>query len=176
VNIKEFIKENRQFGVEKYESIGKVSAVYSICNPDGEIVYIGKSDNLVRRMSYHEKVFDGCLIYFFRVPYEILDKTERRLIREIKPKLNSWLKKNPNPTITKHRSYPLDIGIINERMRLLNWDVRKLADEIGYSISRLRLILIKEHTGSKTLSRLAIALGLRAMELIKGKRNRKATP
>lgn len=88
MKIDEFVKDNSHLGVEKYEPIDKVIAVYFICEADGEIAYIGKTSDIVHRMDHHEKMFDGCLVYFFRITQEEGGLREDELIELARPKLN----------------------------------------------------------------------------------------
>ena len=52
MKIDEFIEENNDFNIKKYDRL-KQSIVYFICEKDGLIIYIGSTTNLVGRFREH---------------------------------------------------------------------------------------------------------------------------
>ena len=90
------------------ESINKI-CVYSLWN-DNEIVYVGKTNNINRRLSQHEglKEFDS-FSYFILENEFIADITERKLIFELKPIYNK----------TKEKEY-INISSLRTKIRSLS--------------------------------------------------------
>lgn len=113
------------------ETINNI-CVYSLWN-DGEIVYIGKTNNINRRLSQHEgfKEFDS-FSYFVVDNDFIADITERKLIYELRPIYNKSREKEyisiPGlrtkiRSISEHHKYNEKFYIINlkkeiEKMKL----------------------------------------------------------
>jgi len=95
MNIESIMKESGGHGIKKHVRPDKICSVYFLCEPDGEIVYIGSTVDIVHRMDHHEKKFNGCLVYYFDVHEKCRTKVERTLICRIKPRMNVWWKMKP---------------------------------------------------------------------------------
>jgi len=80
--------------IKKWKQPERINAIYFICDPEGEIIYIGKTKNLVHRIRYHEKTIDGGSVYFLETPSKTIDKMESNFIKICSPRLN--IKDNNN--------------------------------------------------------------------------------
>jgi len=89
MDIADFIKENTDYDIKKYED-GKRAAIYFICEEDGLILYIGSSLEPYVRFKTHYLTIDFCNkpIFFFWIPIDNCKKLEEKLIKQIKPKYN----------------------------------------------------------------------------------------
>jgi len=85
------LKENAEIKICQYEiPTVKSGVVYFICEDDNEVIYIGASINFKTRIKDHIKRPEFCnkKYFFFSVDINELCNTERRLIRNFKPKYN----------------------------------------------------------------------------------------
>ena len=103
------------------ESINKI-CVYSLWN-DKEIVYVGKTNNINRRISQHEgsKEFDGFSYSVLENEF-IADITERKLIFELQPIYNKTIEKE-YITISSLRTkirYLSEYHKYNEKFYIIN--------------------------------------------------------
>lgn len=97
MNINEFMEQNKNYTIEKYNSPDR-SIIYFICELDGEIIYIGSTMNLYNRTKAHRTrvEFYNKPIVFFLVPIDDCVKLERKLIKDIRPIFNlQWIFKKP---------------------------------------------------------------------------------
>ena len=106
MNINEFIKENENHTIEKYNLPDK-SVIYFICEKDGLIIYIGTAVNLQTRIKEHfvRVEFFNKPVFFFFHPIEKCRKLEKALINQIKPKYNIQWNKQRNKKREKHEKY-----------------------------------------------------------------------
>ena len=93
--ISEFVEKNRDREISQYKK-EKAKIIYFICENNGEIIYIGKTVNIISRMQVHG-VFHSSFIgrfskkdifYFTINENEDCDAIEQALILEIQPKYN----------------------------------------------------------------------------------------
>jgi len=89
MDITDFIKNNKELNIEQYNFL-KGSFIYFICEPTGEIIYIGSTAfPQFRFRSHSEKIeFYDKPIYFFSCQIENCKELERKLIIKINPKYN----------------------------------------------------------------------------------------
>ena len=93
--ISEFVEKNRNREISQYKK-EKAKTIYFVCEKDGEIVYIGKTANIISRMNSHGVFhcsfvgrFSKKDIFYFTInEKEDCDAVEQALILEIQPKYN----------------------------------------------------------------------------------------
>ena len=81
---------------------------------DGEIVYVGQSRQLPKRIESHrsDKKFDRVL--FVRVSQSVIDQVERRLIIELAPEYNGCLDRGPTGPRPEHQ---INRQLVGQRLR-----------------------------------------------------------
>jgi len=191
MKINDFMKKNKDLKLRKYTPQKYI--VYFVCDNKNEILYIGSSKNSVHRLYSHvkdSKRFGKINIYYFESSEDNYREKERELIAEIKPELNTVgnpakksvpkkvtrKKKNipksiiptkPIPEEYKKPRYMLNVDKIKKRMVELDLTPKKLARIIRYDEPAIIYLLQSEHTGPKTLSKVAGVLDLEIKEIIK---------
>jgi len=165
MKIEEFIKENDNFDIKKYNRESQ-SAVYFICEKDGVIIYIGSTTDLVGRLREHasRKEFYDKPVFFFFCDKETYQDIEKQLILQIKPEYNVYSitkpkpKKECNPIIKSKIAIKIKnklIAVMAER----NISVKDLAETIGITYPCVyQLINVKSGMQLRTVKKLEQAL------------------
>ncbi len=175
MNINDFIEERKDLNITKWVA-PKRSAVYFICEKDGEIVYIGTTMNLQSRLTTQDmKVkFHQKPTFFFLQTKESCEDLEKELIFRIKPKYNNqWTHRAPEVK-KKHKKYKAIP--ISEKIKMANVKGESIASimternmsqtelAILMKVSRQRIHQIikdKRSLRKKTIKKLEKALGVK---------------
>ncbi len=90
MNIEKLIKENDGLNIKKF-SLDCVSVVYFICETDGEIIYVGKTNAIGGRIVHHRKQFPEKSIYYIECSKGTINEIESKFIKKTKAKHNIHL-------------------------------------------------------------------------------------
>lgn len=160
----DFIKDNEELGITKFPTKGP-ARIYFMCDGDGEILYIGRTMNIVLRMGSHgaRGEFDGTTQYYFECPQSEYKAKEKELIKSLAPKIN--IKGLPKKEGNTNWCY-IDVDKIKDRLTEMKWGLSKFARKLGQSGGDLEYTFYIGHTGPKTLLRMAEALGYETEDIL----------
>ncbi len=90
-----------------------ICGLYCFKNKDGDIIYIGKADDIHARLKNHKHLCSECYEELYTIEYAIIDNKADRdilellLIGQLQPKYNKQLKYTDKPTLIINSSVML---------------------------------------------------------------------
>ena len=133
-----------------------ICGLYCFKNKDGDIIYIGKADDIHTRLKNHKHLCSECYEELYTIEYAIVDNKADRdilellLISKLQPKYNKQLKYTDKPTL-----------IINSSVMLLWQNI----DSTEYNFIHQHENYLKHKTNSNIMGKPRIELPPKFYEL-----------